>query len=77
MRGEPPSIVSVDPPKPVLANDSRPESPCTKVCALDTQGFCLGCLRTGDEIARWRSMSALEQWQLIAALDERRNARQR
>jgi predicted Fe-S protein YdhL (DUF1289 family) len=44
---------------------------------LDTQGFCLGCLRTGDEIARWRSMSAPEQWQLIATLDERRNARQR
>jgi predicted Fe-S protein YdhL (DUF1289 family) len=52
-----------------------PESPCTKVCTLDQDGFCLGCLRTGDEIARWRDMSAAEQWQLIEALAERRRRR--
>jgi predicted Fe-S protein YdhL (DUF1289 family) len=43
---------------------------------LDPKGFCVGCLRTGDEIARWRSMSAEEQWQLIHALDERRRTRE-
>jgi predicted Fe-S protein YdhL (DUF1289 family) len=32
----------------------------------------VGCLRTGDEIARWLSMSAAEQWQLLAQLAERR-----
>jgi uncharacterized protein len=52
-----------------------PDSPCTKVCTLDGDGFCLGCLRTGDEIARWRDMSAEEQWQLIEALAERRRQR--
>jgi predicted Fe-S protein YdhL (DUF1289 family) len=42
---------------------------------LDQDGFCLGCLRTGDEIARWREMSAAEQWQLLAELAERRRQR--
>jgi len=32
----------------------------------------MGCLRTGDEIGRWMSMSPAEQWQLLAKLAERR-----
>jgi len=52
-----------------------PPSPCNKVCALDGDGFCLGCFRTGDEIARWRDMSAAEQWRLIERLEERRKQR--
>lgn len=50
----------------------RPPSPCINVCALDVRGYCVGCLRTGEEIGRWTSMSAAEQWQLIAELAERR-----
>jgi uncharacterized protein len=50
----------------------RPPSPCINVCSLDSAGYCVGCLRTGDEIARWLSMSAAEQWQLLAQLAERR-----
>ena len=46
------------------------ESPCILVCAIDTEtGFCLGCARTLDEIARWSSMSAEERmavWSLLA-----------
>lgn len=53
----------------------RPPSPCTKVCTLDEQGFCAGCLRTGPEIGRWLAMSAAEQWQLIAELQTRRRLR--
>jgi len=49
-----------------------PSSPCINVCVLGSTGYCLGCLRTGDEIARWREMSAGEQWQLIDTLDQRR-----
>jgi uncharacterized protein len=52
-----------------------PSSPCTKVCTLDPDGYCIGCLRTGEEIARWLSMTTAEQWQLIEALDERRKHR--
>ncbi|MHC5230551.1 MULTISPECIES: DUF1289 domain-containing protein [Brucella/Ochrobactrum group] len=46
------------------------ESPCILVCTIDTEtGFCLGCARTLDEIARWSSMSAEERlavWALLA-----------
>jgi predicted Fe-S protein YdhL (DUF1289 family) len=50
----------------------RPPSPCINVCSLDSAGYCVGCLRSGDEIARWLSMSPAEQWQLLAQLAERR-----
>ena len=50
----------------------RPPSPCIKICVLDARGYCIGCLRTGDEIGRWMSMTPTEQWQLIAELGERR-----
>lgn len=31
-------------------------SPCSGVCQLDPQGLCLGCRRSGREIALWRQM---------------------
>ncbi len=31
-------------------------SPCIGICRLDADGYCEGCLRSGDEIARWVSM---------------------
>ncbi len=35
-------------------------SPCTGVCRLDrVHGWCLGCARTGEEIARWGRAPAL------------------
>jgi predicted Fe-S protein YdhL (DUF1289 family) len=57
---------------PPAGSAERPPSPCIKICVLDARGFCIGCLRTGDEIGRWMSMSAAEQWQLLAELAERR-----
>ena len=48
-----------------------PPSPCTKVCALDPQGYCAGCRRTAQEIGRWMSMSPEEQWELIGELERR------
>jgi len=54
--------------------EKRPPSPCINVCALDGAGLCIGCRRTGDEIARWMGMSATEQWRLIAELAGRRKA---
>jgi uncharacterized protein len=47
-------------------------SPCIKVCVLDQAGFCIGCLRTGDEIARWVSMGPAAQWRLLEVLAERK-----
>lgn len=51
-----------------------PPSPCVNVCVLDGDGLCIGCLRTGDEIGRWRDMSAAEQWALVERLQARRQA---
>ena len=36
-------------------------SPCIGICRLDTRGYCIGCLRTGEEIARWRAMDESER----------------
>lgn len=36
-------------------------SPCTGVCQLDPAGLCLGCRRSGAEIARWRQMDDVER----------------
>jgi uncharacterized protein len=52
-----------------------PRSPCINVCVLGVDGHCVGCLRTGDEIARWRDLSAADQWQLIDRLRDRRTRR--
>jgi predicted Fe-S protein YdhL (DUF1289 family) len=54
---------------------AAPASPCINVCVLDATGHCLGCLRSIDEIAGWRSMSAAEQWQVIDRLEARRRGR--
>jgi predicted Fe-S protein YdhL (DUF1289 family)/8-oxo-dGTP pyrophosphatase MutT (NUDIX family) len=43
-----------DPPHAAL-------TPCIGICALDSADICAGCLRTVDEITRWRTMSRHEQ----------------
>lgn len=40
-------------------------TPCIGVCTLDPAGFCDGCFRTGNEIARWLSMSDAERLHLM------------
>ncbi|MBV8157489.1 MAG: DUF1289 domain-containing protein, partial [Dyella sp.] len=42
-----------------------PLTPCIGICKLDDRGFCIGCLRTGDEIARWRGMNDRERLHLM------------
>jgi predicted Fe-S protein YdhL (DUF1289 family) len=49
-----------------MSNDSSPPSPapltpCIGTCRLDRRGYCIGCLRSGDEIARWRGMDDPER----------------
>jgi predicted Fe-S protein YdhL (DUF1289 family) len=56
----------------LMEREERPPSPCTKVCTLDAQGYCAGCLRTAAEIGDWISMSPTQQWQLIEELARRR-----
>lgn len=53
-------------------------SPCNKVCVMDPQsGYCRGCQRTLDEIARWSQMSEAEQRAVLEALAARRTAQDR
>lgn len=40
-------------------------SPCTGVCTLDAAGLCLGCHRSGDEIAAWRTLDTATRRQFM------------
>lgn len=46
-------------------------SPCVNICRLDASGqWCLGCLRTLEELRQWGSADAATQrriWQRILA----------
>jgi predicted Fe-S protein YdhL (DUF1289 family) len=41
---------------PVLDSFDAPLTPCIGVCSLDADGYCIGCRRSLDEIARWSRM---------------------
>jgi hypothetical protein len=45
-----------------------PLTPCTGVCRLDGRGYCLGCRRTGEEIARWRAMTDVERLHVMRVI---------
>ncbi len=47
-------------------------TPCIDICVLHRrEGICIGCFRTGDEIARWSTMSDAERDSLMAELPDR------
>jgi predicted Fe-S protein YdhL (DUF1289 family) len=50
---------------PLSSPSDLPLSPCTGVCRLDGRGLCIGCLRTGDEIARWSSLKDAERLRIM------------
>lgn len=37
--------------------DENAESPCVNVCVIGTQGICMGCFRTLDEIGAWSRLA--------------------
>ena len=48
-------------------------SPCISVCEMDAaSGYCIGCLRTIDEIAAWSVLDAEAKRAVLAALASRR-----
>ena len=51
---------------------SEVESPCIKVCEVDANGICRGCLRTLAEIGAWRDASDTERRAILAAVAARR-----
>jgi uncharacterized protein len=47
-------------------------TPCIQVCVLDPlSALCIGCGRTGDEIAAWTAMSEADRLAMMAGLGER------
>lgn len=49
------------------------ESPCNKVCVLHPEArICLGCYRTGEEIAGWSRLSRDQRRKIMDALPERK-----
>ena len=50
------------------------DSPCNKICVLHpTAGICLGCYRTGAEIAGWSRLSPEARQTLMADLPDRKS----
>ena len=48
------------------------DSPCVKLCALHpAEGICVGCYRTGAEIAAWSKMTPQERRDLMETLPDR------
>ena len=48
------------------------ESPCIKVCVMDTaRQLCTGCGRTLEEIAAWGQLSPLARRRIMAELPAR------
>jgi predicted Fe-S protein YdhL (DUF1289 family) len=57
---------------PDPASENSIESPCVKICTLDTKaGLCRGCGRTLPEIAGWVRMSRGERRRIMAELPAR------
>ena len=49
-----------------------PTTPCIKLCVLDARfGLCLGCGRTGAEIAAWGGLGEAERRALMPVLPTR------
>lgn len=48
------------------------ESPCVKLCTVHpTEGLCVGCLRSIDEITAWSKMTPETRREIMAELPSR------
>jgi predicted Fe-S protein YdhL (DUF1289 family) len=58
-------------PVPVWRREEA-DSPCVQVCVIHPgAGICVGCYRTGDEIARWSRMTPEARREIMDALPAR------
>lgn len=56
---------------PIWTRD-EPQSPCVNICTIHpTEGLCIGCLRTLDEIAAWSKLSLDARRAIMAELPAR------
>jgi predicted Fe-S protein YdhL (DUF1289 family) len=54
--------------------DATVSSPCVDICRLDTQGICVGCRRTIDEIMEWPRASEARRREILRELAQRTTA---
>ncbi|KZZ59663.1 Fe-S oxidoreductase [Oleiphilus sp. HI0125] len=55
-----------------MSVESKPiASPCVSICALDENDVCVGCHRTGQEIAGWGMKSEPEKAEIMERVRER------
>ncbi len=57
-------------PKPIL-------TPCIGICTLGDDGLCVGCHRTGDEVARWSTLDDVERARIMSFVLPEREARRK
>ena len=56
-----------------LATETEVASPCIDVCRMDeSSGYCEGCRRSLEEIARWSTYSPAEKRAVLAQLPTRK-----
>ena len=56
-------------------NTEQVASPCVNICQLNPEtGYCIGCMRTIDEIGDWLEMTNEEKRQVLNKLEKRRKA---
>jgi predicted Fe-S protein YdhL (DUF1289 family) len=59
----------------VKANRDELASPCVSICEMSaSNGVCIGCFRTLDEIAAWSVLDAAAKRAIIEALPARRDS---
>lgn len=57
---------------------AEPDSPCQAICLIDpATRLCIGCKRTGDEIAAWPRMSREQRVNLLSELAARESPKAR
>ena len=50
----------------------KTNSPCNGICIMDEDtGFCVGCLRTSDEIANWEEYSDERRAEVMGEITRR------
>ena len=47
------------------------QSPCIRICILNSQQYCIGCKRHINEISQWSTMPGDIQYNIVQELGER------
>jgi len=54
-----------------MSEQAPVRSPCVSICALDDHDMCIGCQRSGMEIATWGRMSNAQRHVVLQRCESR------